>query len=136
MSRATSGLVISDDNSAIRFSSWVISFSIISESRGFLTTLRRLDPSADADGDPCDDRVPDRALPDRPTPAGLPGWGPRGRVSESARFDPSADADADRRDDCFPDCTLPDGRVSATTDRSAPPLPGCDLTASQSCHSF
>src|SRR5437870_164895 len=50
MSRATSGSAIFDDNSAIRFSRPEISASIISASRGFLTTLIRLDPSAEADG--------------------------------------------------------------------------------------
>src|SRR5258706_2913028 len=49
MSRATSGLAISVDRSAIRFSSSDISASIASGARGLLIILTREDPLPDAD---------------------------------------------------------------------------------------
>src|SRR5436853_1469378 len=77
MSRATSGLAISDESSAIRFSSADISASIVSGWRGFLIILTRQDSLAGAadrnllfrPGDPsanpdCADLV---FLPPRPT---------------------------------------------------------------------
>src|SRR5437867_13129408 len=93
MSRATSGFAISADRSAICFSSSAISVSMISESRGFLMTLTRLNASADADDanflarlDPARDTVcfENGALPiDHPARAARAGT-PVGRASDTA----------------------------------------------------
>src|SRR4030081_894192 len=95
MSRATSGLAISFDSSAIRFSSSDISASIVSGARGLLIILTREDPLPDAVEDALSFRCRDpsgdevRRASDRCPSSDLPD-------AVEADFMPRVDATADR----------------------------------------